>query len=78
MVGAITSTGSLYVGIRTAARSPGRTSATGSGPRESMFHSVTMRISRPTSGTASNTTRVHAATRSQPSVGIVNATRQVT
>ena len=63
MVGATTSTGSLYVGIITTARMPGPTSVTGRGARESMFHSVTMRIRRPTSGTASNTTRVHAATR---------------
>ena len=71
-MGVITSMGSLYVGMKTATR--GRAaSVTGSGPRESMFHKVTIRMSRPNSGIASKTTSVHAATRFQPSVGIVNA-----
>ena len=77
MVGAITSTGSLYVGISTAARSPGRTRSPAPGRASRCSTSVMMRISSPTSGTASNTTSVQAATRSQPSVGIVNPTRQV-
>ena len=77
MVGAITSTGSLYVGIHTAVRSPGSAAVTRRGARESMSHRVTIRIRRPMSGTASNTTSVQAATRFQPPSGSVNATRQV-
>ena len=78
MVGAITSTGSLYVGMNTAARCPGETVVTGAGARVSRFHRVTARMMSPMTGKASNAISSQAATRFQPTGGRVKTIRHVT
>ena len=50
---------------------------TGSGARQSMFQRVIARVIRPNRGTASKAMSSHAATRFQPSAGIVNPIRHV-
>ena len=56
---------------------PGSVCVTGSGPGQSMFHSVTIRIRMPMSGTASKQPADQAAARFQPPSGSVKTMRQV-